>query len=322
VCQQAALNRLEPIFEKLFDESSFGYRKGRRTRDALGKIWHEIEGGSEWIVDADLKDYFGSVDHEKLIALLAQRISDGRVLQLVRQFLEAGYVAKGRMFPSRRGTPQGGVVSPLLSNILLTPFDKEMRARGYRLTRWADDWVITCRTKSEAVQALKTAEKILNNLGVILNREKTRIVHIKNGFQFLGFKIQRGKGSFQLSEKRRKTKAHAQNLYARPTDKSVERFKDAVRARTNRRIPVKTNELIARLNPLLRGWGQYYHRAHVRRLFNQLDRWIVRRIWSHRYKRWRCAGWETLPDKFLRGKLGLVSLIQLIPSIRSMSNYS
>src|SRR6516164_7002444 len=135
VCQQALLNRLEPIFEPVFDDASFGYRKGRSTKDALRKIWKELGAGAEWIVDADLKDFFGSADHEKLLTLVAQRVADGRVLRLVRAMLKAGSYGQGRLFPSERGTPQGGVISPLLSNILLTPFDQEMRRRGYRLTR-------------------------------------------------------------------------------------------------------------------------------------------------------------------------------------------
>src|SRR6516165_4520493 len=137
VCQQALANRLEPIFEKVFDPSSFGYRKGRKTADALTKIWREVEAGNEWIVDADLKDYFGSVDHEKLMTLIGKQIADSRVLILIQQMLKAGYKDKGRLYETPRGTPQGGVVSPLLSNILLTPFDKEMRHKGYQLTRWA-----------------------------------------------------------------------------------------------------------------------------------------------------------------------------------------
>jgi len=131
VCQQALLNRMEPIFEPVFDEANCGYRRGRSTKDALRKIWKEIqEEGREWIVDADLKDFFGSVDHEKLLTLVAQRVADGRVLRLVRAMLKAGSYGKGQLFPSARGTPQGGVISPLLSNILLTPFDQEMRRRG------------------------------------------------------------------------------------------------------------------------------------------------------------------------------------------------
>jgi len=134
VCQQALLNRLEPIFEPVFDDASFGYRRGRSTKDALRKVWKEIQSGSEWIVDADLRDFFGSADHEKLLTLVAQRVADGRVLRLIKAMLKAGSYGKGQLFPSERGTPQGSVVSPVLSNILLTPFDREMRLRGYQLT--------------------------------------------------------------------------------------------------------------------------------------------------------------------------------------------
>jgi group II intron reverse transcriptase/maturase len=133
VAQQALLNRLEPVFEPVFDEANFGYRQGRSAKDALRKIWKEIEGGGEWIVDADLKDFFGSVEHDKLLTLVAQRIADGRVLRLIRAMLTAGSYGKGRLFPSERGTPQGGVVSPLLSNILLTPFDRESDGKGISL---------------------------------------------------------------------------------------------------------------------------------------------------------------------------------------------
>ena len=117
VCQQALLNRLEPIFEPVFDEANFGYRRGRSTKDALCKVWKEIKGGREWIVDADLKDFFGSVDHEKLLTLVSQRIADGRVLRLIRATLKAGSYGKGRLFPSERGTPQGGVVTPRTQKI-------------------------------------------------------------------------------------------------------------------------------------------------------------------------------------------------------------
>lgn len=141
VCQQAMLNRLEPIFETVFDDANFGYRKERSTKDALRKIWRELERGYEWVVDADLKDFFGSVDHDKLMALLNQRVADGRVLRLIERILKAGCYADGVRHPTEWGTPQGGVISPLLSNILLTPFDREMRRKGYRLTRYADDCV-------------------------------------------------------------------------------------------------------------------------------------------------------------------------------------
>jgi group II intron reverse transcriptase/maturase len=317
VCQQALLNRLEPIFEPVFDDASFGYRRGRSAKDALRKIWKEIQSGSEWIVDADLRDFFGSVDHEKLLTLVSQRVADGRVLCLIKAMLKAGSYGKGQLFPSERGTPQGGVVSPTLSNILLTPFDREMRLRGYQLTRYADDWVVTCKSAAEARSAVDVAGRILKQLGVELHPQKTQIVHVQDGFEFLGYKIKRGQRKLRLSESKIRSQARQGALYAYPKEKSIRRFMDQVRQRTKRRLPLKTKELIAELNPLLRGWGEYYKRAHVRLLFNRLDRWIIRRIWSHRYKRWRNAGWTRLPPRVLYREHGLVNLVRLIPSLAS-----
>src|SRR6516165_5020101 len=236
VCQQALLNRLEPIFEPVFDDASFGYRRGRSTKDALRKIWREIKGGSEWIVDADLRNFFGSVDHEKLLTLVAQRVADGRILK---------------------------------------------------------------------------------QLGVELHPQKTRIVHAQDGFEFLGYKIKRGKKKLNLPESKIRSQARQGALYAYPKEKSIRRFMDQVRQRTKRKVPLQTKELIEELNPLLRGWGEYYKRAHVRLLFNRLDRWIVHRIWSHRFKHWRNAGWKRLPQKLLYGEFELVNLVGIIPSIAS-----
>jgi len=317
ICQQALLNRIEPIFEPVFDDASFGYRRGRSAKDALRKVWQEIQGGSEWIVDADLRDFFGSVDHEKLLTLVAQRVADGRILRLIEAMLKAGSYGKGQLFPSERGTPQGGVVSPTLSNVLLTPFDREMRLRGYQLTRYADDWVITCKSAAEARAAVEVAGRVLKQLGVELHPQKTRIVHVQDGFEFLGYKIKRGKKKLYLPESKIRSQARQGALYAYPKEKSIRRFMDRVRQRTKRRLPLPTKELIEELNPLLRGWGEYYKRAHVRLLFNRFDRWILHRIWSHRFKRWRNAGWKRLPQRMLYRDFGLVNLVGLIPSIAS-----
>jgi group II intron reverse transcriptase/maturase len=314
VCQQALLNRLEPIFEPIFDDASFGYRRGRSPKDAMRKIWNEIQSGSEWIVDADLRDFFGSVDHEKLLTLVAQRVADSRVLRLIQAMLKAGSYGKGRLFPTERGTPQGGVVSPTLSNILLTPFDREMRLRGYQLTRFADDWVITCKSAAEARAAVEAAGRILR---VELHPQKTRIVHVRNGFEFLGYKIKRGQRKLHLPESKIRSQVRQGALYAYPKEKSIRCFMDQVRQQTKRTVPLKTKELIAELNPLLRGWGEYYKRAHVRKLFHRLDGWIRRRIWSHRYKHWRTAGWTQLSLPKLYGEYELVRLINLIPSLAS-----
>jgi group II intron reverse transcriptase/maturase len=317
VCQQALLNRLQPIFEPVFDEASYGYRPGRSSKEALRKVWRELDQGSEWIVDADLKDFFGSVDHAKLMTLVAQRVADGRVLHLIESMLKAGCLSEGQWRPSEQGTPQGGVISPLLSNILLTPFDREMRRRGYQLTRYADDWVVTCRSRAEARAALAAAQGILGKLGVELHRTKTRIVHIREGFEFLGYKIKRGTRPLRLAAKQIRSGAQSGSLYAYPRDKSVQHFKDQIRKLTRRRAPVKLPTLIEQINPVIRGWGQYFCKAHVRKLFHRLDSWIVHRIWSQRHKRWRCCGWKTMPKTKLYGELGLVNLISLIPSLSS-----
>jgi len=208
------------------------------------------------------------------------------VLKLIEQMLEAPVLEGGRVEPTVRGTPQGGVVSPLLANILLTPFDKEIRARGYQLTRYADDWVLTCTTETEAERALAMARRILEALGVILHPEKTRIVHVRHGFEFLGYVVRQGKKPLQLPQHRMKSGARQGALYAQPNEKSRRKFKERIRALTTRRAPVSTVQLIRDINPVIRGWETYYRGAHVRKLFNQLDRWIVRRIWSHRYRRW------------------------------------
>ncbi len=316
VCQQALVNRLEPIFEPVFDEANFGYRRGRSTKDALRKIWRELEQGHEWIVDADLRDFFGSVDQSKLMVLVNQRVSDGRVLRIIESILKAGCATPGGRLPTEQGTPQGGVISPLMSNVLLTPFDREMRSRGFQVTRYADDWVATCRTRQEAEAALATASRILTQLGVTLHPGKTRIVHVSHGFEFLGYKIKRGKRPLRLSAGKIRSGVRRGDLYAIPRPKSVEHFKDQIRKLTRRKAPLSTQDLIQQINPVIRGWGNYYCRAHVRTLFNRLARWIVRRIWSHRFKRWRCKGWKQLPESKLYGEYRLVNLVSLIPSLK------
>ena len=177
--------------------------------------------------------------------------------------------------------------------------------------------VVTCRSAAEAHAAVDAARRILKQLGVEVHPQKTRVVHVRDGFEFLGYKIKRGKRKLYLPESKIRSQARQGALYAYPKEKSVRRFMDRVRQRTKRKAPLNTEELIAELNPLVRGWGEYYKRAHVRLLFNRLDRWILRRLWSHRFKRWRNAGWKRLPERVLYGEFGLVNLVGLIPSLAS-----
>ena len=309
VCQQALVQVLAPIFEPTFREASFGYRPGRSTHKAMRRIWRQL-GQAEWIVDADISDFFGSLSQELLVDLVADRVADGKVLSLIRSMLTAGVLRDGVFESVVAGVPQGGVASPLLSNIYLTVFDQRMAEAGFALTRYADDWVIVCRSKSEAERALASARAVLEGeLGLRLHPEKTRIVHIARGFEFLGYKIGRGRGL--------RHKAGGPSLYALPTDRSIRRFKDKVRTATNRRNPKDLEGVLDELNPIIRGWGNYYRRAKIRRLFHRLNRWIVLRLWSHRHKHWRNAGWRDLPERRLYGELGLVNLLQLIPSMES-----
>src|SRR6266545_5291104 len=309
VCQQALRQVLEPIFEPTFSEVSFGFRPGRSAHMAMRRIWGQMQQGGRWIVDADIADFFGTISHDRLVALVAERVADSKVLGVVRQILTAGALRDGVYESTVAGTPQGGVISPLLSSIYLHVFDEWMERAGFQLTRYADDWLVVCRTRAEAEQALASARAVLEGeLGLRIHPEKTRIVHVSQGFEFLGYRIGLGRGL--------RFKSGGSVLYAIPRQRSVDRFKDKVRALTRRRIAVPLEELIEALNPVIRGWGMYYRRANVRRLFNRLNMWIVRRIWGWRFKRWRNAGWRTLPEKRLYGEYGLVNLLQLIPSMR------
>jgi RNA-directed DNA polymerase len=317
VVQQALVQKMAPIFEPLFAECSFGYRPGRSPHMAMRKVWREINEGNLWILDADLRSFFDSIDQNKLVDLIAEEISDGRILHLIRSFLEAGVIDGGGWQPTKTGVPQGGVASPLWSNIFLTPLDHAMTGAGYRLTRWADDFVVVCRTRQEAEAALALAEEFLRDrLGVSLHPEKTRIVHVDLGFEFLGYKVKRGKG-LRLSPRKRTSKANPLNLYAVPREKSVHRFKDQIRNLTRRGAPVTLRDMIAVINPIIRGWGNYYRKANVRTLFHRLDGWIERRLWSFIAKRWRNTAWRRYPTSRLVNDFGLVRLIHLVPGIVS-----
>jgi RNA-directed DNA polymerase len=315
VCQQALVQRMEPIFEPTFLDCNFGYRKGCSPHGAMRKVWQELQAGKVWIVDADLRQFFDTISQEKLIDLMAEEISDGRVLGLIKSILGAGVMEGGYWRPTLTGVPQGGVASPLWSNIFLTPFDRAMTEAGFSLTRWADDFVVLCATREEAERALGFAERFLREeLGVSLHPQKTRIVHVKHGFEFLGYKVQRGKG-FKLPVAKRQNRPNPQNLYVIPREKSVKRFRDQIRALTRRKAPVTLRELVKRINPVIRGWGTYYRKAHVRRLFNRLDRWIEQRLYSFLAKRWRNGMWRRYPTRRLIEDLGLVRLTHLIPGL-------
>ena len=315
VCQQALVQRMEPIFEPGFADCSFGYRPGRSPHTAMREVWKALMAGYEWVVDADLRQFFDTIDQERLIDLVSEEISDGRVLDLIRDILRSGVLEKGCWQPTLTGVPQGGVASPLWSNIFLTPFDRAMTAEGYVMVRWADDFVVLCKTRADANRALITARRFLNEeLGVKIHPQKTQVVHVSRGFEFLGYKVKGGKG-YRMPADKRRGKGNPKDLYAIPREKSVKHFRDQIRRLTRRRIPLRLQGVIDSINPVIRGWGNFYHRAHVRRLFRQLDAWIERRLYSFLAKRWRNAKWRQYPSRRLINDFGLVRLTHLIPGI-------
>jgi len=193
---QAALRHvLEPIFETEFAGHSYGFRPGRGAKDALRRVDTRFKAGHDWVVDADLKSDFDTIPHERMLALIQARVADGRVLALVRQFLRAGVMEESKGWqPTECGTPQGGVISPLLANLYLDPLDHQMERAGWEMVRYADDFVILCRSQAEAQAALDAVRAWVNEAGLTLHTEKTRIVNATQpgGFDFLGYHFERG----------------------------------------------------------------------------------------------------------------------------------
>jgi len=218
---------------------------------------------------------------------MAEERSDGRVRPLSRDILRAGVWDGARGQPTRTGVPQGGVARPLWSHIFLTPFDRQMTLAGFCLTRWADDFVGLGRTRAEAQRALATAERFLQEaLGVRLHPQKTRMVPISQGFEFLGYKVQQGPGHRWPASKRR-SRSTPLNRYAVPREKASTRLREQIRKRTRRKAPLTLRERSERLHPVMRGWGTFYRKAAVRRRFHRLDGWLVRRLYARVAKRWR-----------------------------------
>jgi RNA-directed DNA polymerase len=203
----------------------------------------------------------------------------------------------------------------LWSTSFLTPFDRQMTAEGFRLTRWADDCVVLGQTREEAQRALAVAERCLREAwGVERHPQKTRVVQVSQGCEFLGDQVKQGAGH-RLPAHQRRGRSNPQNLSALPREKSVQRFQEQIRALTRRKVPIKRRELIERINPVIRGWGHFYRKADVRRLFHRLDRWIEHRIDSFLAKRWRNPMWRRYPTRRLIAEFGRGRLTHLIPGL-------
>lgn len=270
--QQAIAQVLSPVFEPGFVPVSYGFRPGKSAHDAVKVAQTVISQGYRWVVEVDLDAFFDRVNHDMLMARVARKVKDKRVLRLVRRYLEAGIMANGVRRDTREGTPQGSPLSPLLSNVMLDDFDQEFWGRGHRFVRYADDLRIFLRSKRAAVRVLDQATKVLEGrLSLRVNREKSTINPAKVA-TLLGFGFYFAKGGV---------------VKVRIAPKAFTRMKDKIRALTSRRWSVSMGYRIEQLNRFVRGWMGYFRLSETPRRFSELDTWFRRRMRQIRWKEWK-----------------------------------
>ena len=269
VVQQAIVNIMEPIFDADFHPSSFGYRPNHSQQQAVAKAERFMNKyGLEHVVDMDLSKCFDTLDHDLMMEAVGEKISDGSVLKLIKSFLKSGVMKDGKFSNTEIGSPQGGVISPLLSNIYLNKFDQKMMASGIRIVRYADDILIFARDQMDAGNYLAYARKVLEDeLKLKVNETKTHVTSVQAGVEFLGFVIRRKSLGIQ--------------------SKRLKRFKARIRQITRRNSGRPIEVVIKELNPVLRGWMNYYRVANIKKSVTKLMKWIRRRLRMIRMKQWK-----------------------------------
>jgi RNA-directed DNA polymerase len=305
VVQTAFLLILEPIFEADFSDASFGFRPQKSAHDAVREIYKYLNWGCVEVYDVDLEKYFDTVDHSKLMKLVAQRVVDGQVLHVIKQWLSCGYVEDGQHRQSKKGTPQGGVISPLLANIYLNPVDRAFERKGLgaikngsiHLVRYADDMLILAQQNLE--EGVNLLHHYMARLGLRLNEEKTRSLKLTTGnsVDFLGFRFH--------NVKNRKTGKRWMMVY--PNPRSQERCRAKVREYVHHSRPLRVKQQVENVNRYLRGWVGYFRLGNASATFHKLDRFVNLRV-RHvicRRRGSRGHGWNRLTEQYLHGQLGL-----------------
>jgi RNA-directed DNA polymerase len=293
IVQTALRNVIEPIFEHEFDPSSFGFRPNLGCQNALGEIERLLAAGFMHVVDVDLRSYFDSIPKQGLMNEVAKKIADGRVLDLIEAYLHQGVLEEMKIWMPETGTPQGAVISPLLANIYLDPLDHAMAEKGYAMVRYADDFVILCRSAEEAARALEEVQRWVAEAGLKLHPTKTRVVHAEQGFDFLGY--------------------HFRGTKHWPRKKSLDKLKDTIREKTRRTAGKALRRIIVDVNRTLIGWFGYFKHS-LKTTFEPLDKWTRMRLRSilrrRQGKRGRGRGIDhhQWPNAYF-AKQGLYSLV-------------
>jgi RNA-directed DNA polymerase len=298
IVQTALRNVLEPIFEREFAEHSYGFRPGRSAKDALRCVDDLLKRGYRYVVDADIKGYFDAIPKAALLGRVRERVADSRILALAQSFLDQPVKDKDVSWIPTTGTPQGAVISPLLANIYLNPLDHLMAGKGYEMIRYADDFVVMCKSADQAENALETIRAWMDTAQLTLHPEKTRVVKMRQGehFDFLGYRF----------------KVWRNKITRQPRPKSMRKFRDAIRSRTRRTNGHSMERIIREINPVIRGWFEYFKHS-TKSTFPPLDRWIRVRLRSilrkRRKRKGRGRGHDHFrwPNKYFAER-GLVNL--------------